>query len=234
VTQVVSSLMCLVLLASTVCSQTPATGGEAQVPSPPPPSAAELLDQGKFQEAYTAATTELNKKPTDFQMLFIAGAAACELKNYDDGIEYLLEAIRTYPNGIRGEYREKLEACVAKKQPPAANAPALKCETPTPPPYPAGQSFSWTHDDEGPDCNLKVKVALSFYANGTVQYARSKICNSDTSVADAKVYAGRWTATGNLVSMMFMVKGAPITLTGEVITKSNQKLFNTVGYSDLP
>lgn len=233
-THVVSSLMCLALLATAVYSQAPSTGGEAQVPSQPP-SAGELLEKGRFQEAYTAATMELDKKPTDFQMLFIAGAAACELKNYDDGIEYLLEAIRAYPNGIRGEYREKLEACVVKKQQPAATAVAPKCDAQAPPlPFPAGGSFSWTHDDEGPECNIKVRVALSFYANGGVQYARSKICGSDANVTDAKVYTGRWTVTGNLVSMVFMINGVPATLTAEVVTKGNQKSLSTIGYKDLP
>jgi hypothetical protein len=71
--------------------------------------------QHKYQEALGLATSQLNQKPTDLELLYVAGVADCELGHFDAGIEYLLEGIKTYPSGIRSEYREALERCVIQK-----------------------------------------------------------------------------------------------------------------------
>lgn len=186
-----------------------------------PVSANQLFVEHKFKDAFELATTELNKTPANFQLLYVAGAAACELKEYDTGLEYLLEAIRAYPNGIRNEYREALEGCVIKKTPPV-QPPAPPSASPKPPEtasqavFPAGRSVSMSNrggcgDGDYAGAREEVVIAIQFNSDWSVQYARSAGCGGKP-----KVLKGTWTRTGQLLSMGFYDEGSPWLLSAKI------------------
>jgi hypothetical protein len=191
----------------------------------------QLLSQGKFQEAFGLATTELNKTPSSFQLLYVAGAAACRLEKYDTGVEFLLEAIRAYPNGIRNDYREALEQCVVKKNAAAMEAkatlgPAQPDGIKPPPQFPAGRSFDWTttescdwSQESGYEHTDTVHVSIDLQVGGIARYARDGHWCGKPLVAQ-----GTWTRIGNLVSIQLPMATGPVVLTAEVVKGTSLRI----------
>jgi hypothetical protein len=176
------------------------------------PTLSDLLAQHKYQEALSIATSQLNQKPTDLELLYTAGVADCELGHFDAGIEYVLEAIKTYPNGIRSEYREALERCIIQKHEannPPKQATAAHAEAQPPhPQLPAGVSYSFVakegcrNADDQPE-SRSVKVVIAFGDDHNLTYSRATGCKS------GQVLFGRWQRTGASITIQINVVNPP-------------------------